>query len=152
MVEMLREAGPKVCPMLLRRIFSTFTDACRACTSTTWRISTAWTHRSWVSYLCLPLGSSMCRLTLHAARFLRLLASNFIFREVSPDVFANNRISSMIDTGKSSKEILAEQVLVLYPSGRVSHLAAPKTSTTVPAASPQFALSCKPLYPSLRLC
>ena len=58
----------------------------------------------------------MCRLTLHAARFLRLLASNFIFREVSPDVFANNRISSMIDTGKSSKEILAEQVLVLYPS------------------------------------
>ncbi|KAL1670094.1 O-methyltransferase-domain-containing protein [Schizophyllum commune] len=42
------------------------------------------------------------------ARFLRLLASNFIFREVAPDVFANNRISSMIDTGKSSKEILAD--------------------------------------------
>ncbi|KAI5890571.1 S-adenosyl-L-methionine-dependent methyltransferase [Schizophyllum commune H4-8] len=42
------------------------------------------------------------------ARFLRLLASNFVFREVAPDVFANNRISSMIDTGKSSKEILAD--------------------------------------------
>ncbi|KAL1755113.1 O-methyltransferase-domain-containing protein [Schizophyllum commune] len=41
------------------------------------------------------------------ARFLRLLASNFIFREVSPDVYTNNRISSMIDTGKPSKEILA---------------------------------------------
>ena len=50
----------------------------------------------------------MCRLTLHAARFLRLLASNFIFREVSPDVFANNRISCALDTGNSVKDILAK--------------------------------------------
>ncbi|KZV90641.1 S-adenosyl-L-methionine-dependent methyltransferase [Exidia glandulosa HHB12029] len=35
------------------------------------------------------------------ARVLRLLASNHIFRETSPDVFANNRLSSALDTGKS---------------------------------------------------
>ncbi|KAJ7210705.1 hypothetical protein GGX14DRAFT_624776 [Mycena pura] len=36
------------------------------------------------------------------ARILRLLASHHIFREVSPDVFANNRISSSLDKGKPS--------------------------------------------------
>ncbi|KAJ7473014.1 S-adenosyl-L-methionine-dependent methyltransferase [Mycena galericulata] len=34
------------------------------------------------------------------ARVLRLLATNHLFIEVSPDVFANNRLSSMLDTGK----------------------------------------------------
>ncbi|KAJ7512284.1 S-adenosyl-L-methionine-dependent methyltransferase [Mycena galericulata] len=34
------------------------------------------------------------------ARVLRLLATNHVFIEVSPDVFANNRLSSMLDTGK----------------------------------------------------
>ncbi|KAJ7872023.1 S-adenosyl-L-methionine-dependent methyltransferase [Mycena leptocephala] len=40
------------------------------------------------------------------ARVLRLLATNHIFVEVSPDVFANNRLSSMLDTGKSVEEII----------------------------------------------
>ena len=40
------------------------------------------------------------------ARVLRLLATNHIFVEVSPDVFANNRLSSVLDTGKSMQEIL----------------------------------------------
>ncbi|KAF7792890.1 hypothetical protein EIP86_003991 [Pleurotus ostreatoroseus] len=40
------------------------------------------------------------------ARCLRLLATNHIFREVSPDVFTNNRLSSLIDTGKVVNEIL----------------------------------------------
>lgn len=75
--------------------------------STTWPSSTGWTRRSWVSDPPHLLGCAL-ELTIHVARFLRLLASNYIFREVAPDVFANNRISSMIDTGKSSKEILAE--------------------------------------------
>ncbi|KAI0265261.1 S-adenosyl-L-methionine-dependent methyltransferase [Russula aff. rugulosa BPL654] len=35
------------------------------------------------------------------ARILRLLGTNYIFTEVSPDVFANNRLSSVLDTGKS---------------------------------------------------
>lgn len=42
------------------------------------------------------------------ARVLRLLATEFIFREVSPDVFANNRISSILDTGKSSGDLLTK--------------------------------------------
>ncbi|OCH89310.1 hypothetical protein OBBRIDRAFT_804817 [Obba rivulosa] len=33
------------------------------------------------------------------ARILRILATYHIFKEVSPDVFANNRISSSLDTG-----------------------------------------------------
>ncbi|KAJ7103971.1 S-adenosyl-L-methionine-dependent methyltransferase [Mycena belliarum] len=41
------------------------------------------------------------------ARFLRYLATHHIYREVKPNVFANNRISSMLDTGKPSKVIIA---------------------------------------------
>ncbi|KAF7349733.1 hypothetical protein MSAN_01700100 [Mycena sanguinolenta] len=39
------------------------------------------------------------------ARILRLLATHNIFREVTPNVFANNRISSMLDKGKPSKTL-----------------------------------------------
>ncbi|KAJ7028950.1 S-adenosyl-L-methionine-dependent methyltransferase [Mycena alexandri] len=42
------------------------------------------------------------------ARVLRLLATNHVFIEVSPDVFASNRMSSMLDTGKSIEEIMAK--------------------------------------------
>jgi hypothetical protein len=45
------------------------------------------------------------------ARILRLLVTNHIFTEVSPDVFANNRLSSVLDTGKSVEELLARLVL-----------------------------------------
>ena len=49
-------------------------------------------------------------LTIPPARILRLLATNYIFTEVSPDVFANNRLSSTLDTGKSVEELLAKLV------------------------------------------
>ncbi|KAF7349749.1 hypothetical protein MSAN_01701900 [Mycena sanguinolenta] len=39
------------------------------------------------------------------ARILRLLATHNIFREVTPNVFANNRISSVLDKGKPSKAL-----------------------------------------------
>ncbi|EPQ51575.1 O-methyltransferase [Gloeophyllum trabeum ATCC 11539] len=39
------------------------------------------------------------------ARIFRLLATHHIFREVKPDVFANNRTSSYIDTGKSTEQL-----------------------------------------------
>ncbi|KAK6991803.1 O-methyltransferase [Favolaschia claudopus] len=42
------------------------------------------------------------------SRVLRLLATHHVFRELTPDVFANNRISSVIDKGKSS-EVLFEK-------------------------------------------
>ncbi|KAJ7643408.1 O-methyltransferase [Mycena polygramma] len=41
------------------------------------------------------------------ARVLRPLASNHIFRELSPNVFAHNRISTYLDTGKSFAAIQA---------------------------------------------
>ncbi|KAK7042751.1 S-adenosyl-L-methionine-dependent methyltransferase [Favolaschia claudopus] len=42
------------------------------------------------------------------ARFMRFLATHHIYREIAPDVFAHNRISSILDTGKSSAAILAD--------------------------------------------
>ncbi|KAJ7140426.1 S-adenosyl-L-methionine-dependent methyltransferase [Mycena filopes] len=41
------------------------------------------------------------------AGILRLLAIHHIFREVSPDVFANNRMSSVLDKGKSVEDLLS---------------------------------------------
>ena len=38
---------------------------------------------------------------------LRLLATYHWLREVRPDVFANNRLSSFIDSGKSTEQIKA---------------------------------------------
>ncbi|TDL23055.1 S-adenosyl-L-methionine-dependent methyltransferase [Rickenella mellea] len=42
------------------------------------------------------------------ARILRCLATNHLLTEVSPDVFATNRISSFMDTGKSADDILRD--------------------------------------------
>jgi hypothetical protein len=43
-----------------------------------------------------------------SARVLRLLATNHVFIEVSPDVFANNRLSTVFDTGKSVEELISK--------------------------------------------
>lgn len=40
-------------------------------------------------------------------RVLRLLATLHIFREVSLDTFANNRVSSLLDSGKTVQELQA---------------------------------------------
>lgn len=40
------------------------------------------------------------------SRVLRLLATNHIFREITPDVFTNNRTSSLLDTNKAVDELL----------------------------------------------
>ncbi|KAJ6527606.1 S-adenosyl-L-methionine-dependent methyltransferase [Mycena vulgaris] len=42
------------------------------------------------------------------ARFMRFLATHHVYREVSPNVFTNTRISSMLDTLKPSAEIIAD--------------------------------------------
>ncbi|KAJ8502698.1 hypothetical protein ONZ45_g11512 [Pleurotus djamor] len=44
------------------------------------------------------------------ARILRLLCTFHLFREVSPNVFSNNRISSLLDTGKSVDAIKADPI------------------------------------------
>ncbi|KIY52438.1 S-adenosyl-L-methionine-dependent methyltransferase [Fistulina hepatica ATCC 64428] len=41
------------------------------------------------------------------ARMLRILATNHIYEEVSRDVFRNNRLSSLMDTGKTIDELKA---------------------------------------------
>ena len=41
------------------------------------------------------------------AHILRLLATHHILCEVSPNVFANNRISSLVDSGKPFEEVTA---------------------------------------------
>ncbi|CAA7266021.1 unnamed protein product [Cyclocybe aegerita] len=40
-------------------------------------------------------------------RFLRILSNHHVYREVRPNIFANTRISSMLDTLKPSVEIIA---------------------------------------------
>ncbi|KAG6817102.1 hypothetical protein H0H87_012623 [Tephrocybe sp. NHM501043] len=40
------------------------------------------------------------------ARFLRYLATNHIYREITPNVFTNTRISSMMDTLKPSQDVI----------------------------------------------
>lgn len=42
------------------------------------------------------------------ARILRVLATKHIFKEVAPDTFVHNRLSSVLDTGKNISDILAE--------------------------------------------
>ncbi|THG93493.1 hypothetical protein EW026_g7759 [Hermanssonia centrifuga] len=43
-------------------------------------------------------------------RILRLLATNHIFTEISPDVFIHNKLSSILDTGKPLATILSNPV------------------------------------------
>ncbi|KAF8256673.1 S-adenosyl-L-methionine-dependent methyltransferase [Lactarius quietus] len=50
-----------------------------------------------------PTGVDLAKL----ARVLRLLATNYIFIEVSPDVFSNNRLSTVLDTGKPVEELIS---------------------------------------------
>ncbi|KAF7371897.1 O-methyltransferase [Mycena venus] len=42
---------------------------------------------------------------LKTARILRLLSNHYIFTEVDPDVFCINRLSSVLDSGKSAVEL-----------------------------------------------
>lgn len=85
------------------------TILCRACTSMISPTSPTSILKSWVSPF--PLAREL-RLTIGRTMLpgplLRLLSSRAIFREVSPDVFANNRMSSALDTGKTLQEIQLE--------------------------------------------
>lgn len=52
---------------------------------------------------------------------MRLLATHHIFREVLPNVFANNRCSSTLDTGKSVAELRAEYATLCFNHGCSPH-------------------------------
>jgi hypothetical protein len=45
------------------------------------------------------------------ARIMRLLATHYIYREVGPDTFANNRLSMALDTGKPVSELFSQFVI-----------------------------------------
>jgi len=62
-----------------------------------------------------------------SARILRLLATNHIFTEVSPDVFANNRLSSVLDTGKPVEELVARLVPSLMISSNKLMILSPES-------------------------
>lgn len=44
-------------------------------------------------------------LTIYVGPIIRYLCGRWIFREVTPDVFTNNRLSSVLDKGKSVAEL-----------------------------------------------
>lgn len=46
--------------------------------------------------------------SLGTGHILRVLATYHWVREVSPDVFANNRLTSFIDSGKSIEQLKSE--------------------------------------------
>ena len=69
-----------------------------------------WMHRSLVGDRSLPARSCCLSRISPSARCLRIMATNHIYREVNPDVFTNNRVSSLLDTLKPSAEIIAEYV------------------------------------------
>lgn len=50
---------------------------------------------------------------VYPAQILRYLSARAIFQEVSPNVFAHNRHSSILDTGKSVKEAQSRYILHL---------------------------------------
>lgn len=103
--EILRGAGPKVTvhPSIILHLPSTFLLR-RENTFLKLLSLPMCTQGNWVRVRGLLIH---CHSLVLPARILRLLATNHIFVEVSPDEFANNRLSSVLDTGKSIEELLA---------------------------------------------
>ena len=60
--------------------------------------------------LNLIYGSQLSHLSAHTDRILRYLASRHVFTEVSPDIYANNRISSILAKTKPLEELKKEYV------------------------------------------
>ena len=54
--------------------------------------------------------SSQLNLSAHTDRILRYLASRHVFTELSPDIYANNRISSILAKTKPLEELKKEHV------------------------------------------
>ncbi|KAL1745741.1 S-adenosyl-L-methionine-dependent methyltransferase [Schizophyllum fasciatum] len=69
------------------------------------------------------------------ARILRKLASVHIFSEVSPDVFANNRLSSVLDTEKSVLELQTECAISFFRSEGIASFVHHLTDTLFKGAA-----------------
>lgn len=57
------------------------------------------------------------------ARALRLLATHHIFIEASPDVFVNNSLSSVLDTGKSTEVLFTQPKIDKFKGARTRNCA-----------------------------
>ncbi|KAI5888465.1 S-adenosyl-L-methionine-dependent methyltransferase [Schizophyllum commune H4-8] len=68
-------------------------------------------------------------------RVLRKLASAFVFVEVAPNVFANNRLSCTLDTGKTVEEIKANPVARFTGALGVASLISHATDTNFKGAA-----------------
>ncbi|KAF9779280.1 O-methyltransferase [Thelephora terrestris] len=74
----------------------------------------------------LPVKDIAAKNKIHPgklARALRLLATHHVFVEVSPDVFANNSLSSMLDTGKSTEVLFTQPKAEKFKGVGRSHCA-----------------------------
>ncbi|KAJ6553093.1 S-adenosyl-L-methionine-dependent methyltransferase [Mycena capillaripes] len=69
------------------------------------------------------------------ARILRLLATHYIFYEISPNVFTNNRISSALDKGKLSKDLFENRAERLWGTSGVAALVESITETSFRASA-----------------
>ncbi|KAJ7115442.1 O-methyltransferase [Mycena epipterygia] len=69
------------------------------------------------------------------ARILRLLATHHIFREISPGVFANNRLSSTLDKGKPSNILFKNREDRLTGTSGVAALAESAAENTFRAST-----------------
>lgn len=67
-----------------------------------------WTPKRSVSPSVTVTPPLATHIRFFVGRILRFLATHHYFNEVMPDVFANNRLSSVLDTGKSVAEIHAK--------------------------------------------
>ena len=106
--EILRSAGPNVRTQSAR-LFQFLTAKGLAGHARRRHCQAQWCGREEVG--CVEFGPSRSiTLTLAAARVLRHLATNHIFREVAPDYFKHNMISSVLDTGKDVSAIQRECV------------------------------------------
>src|SRR5438477_10152959 len=63
---------------------------------------------------------------LGLGHILRLLATHHITREVAPNVFANNRISSMLDTGKDPHDLITRCALAKRKYGSADTARSPQ--------------------------
>jgi hypothetical protein len=105
-VEALREAGPKVCTKYNDR--EKMPDMCLKGLAYQRHRGKGWGRfcQAWYIFHLINFTASFDELP--PGRVLRYLAARHIFCEVDLDVFANNRISSMLDSGLSLREISAQ--------------------------------------------
>jgi hypothetical protein len=105
--EILREAGPAGASLIQNIIHTLFPDChLRVFMS---RISATSVVSIPAKLVSKPADQIIVDYQIYGpGRVLRYVTTNHIFREISPDVFANNRVSSVLDTGKSMAGVKAE--------------------------------------------